>query len=159
MEPSQVHGVLVTIDGIGLLLRGPSGTGKSECALELIRRGHRLVADDVVEIVVDSTVDGLVGAPPATLAGRLEVQEIGIVEVERLFGAQAVRARQRIDAVVDLAPPAPEDHRRRPVDPAPPVSLLGHSLPAYTLRAAGVTAVTNRLEIIAQLLRGGVHGA
>jgi len=159
MQPSPVHGVLVTIDGIGLLLRGPSGTGKSECALELIRRGHSLVADDVVEIAVDASADGLVGAPPAALAGRLEVQEIGVIEVEQLFGPLAIRARQRIDAVVDLVPPAPDDHRRRPVGTTPPVSVLGHSLPTYTLRAAGVTAVTNRLEIIARLLRGSVHGA
>jgi len=151
--------VLVTINGIGLLLRGPSGTGKSECALELLRRGHSLVADDVVEIAEDVTAEGLVGAPPATLAGRLEVQEIGVIDVERLFGALAIRARQHIDAVVDLVPPSPEDRRRRPVDPAPPVALFGHTLPSYTLRAVGVTAVSNRLEIIANLLRVGVHGA
>jgi len=159
MQASQIHGVLVTIGEIGLLLRGPSGTGKSECALELIRRGHSLVADDVVEIVDDAAAGGLVGASPAALAGRLEVQEIGVVEVQRLFGAPAIRARQRIDAVVDLLPPAREDHRQRPVDPAPPVSLLGHTLPAYVLRATGVTAISNRLEIIAQLLRASVHGA
>jgi len=159
MPPSQVHGVLVTVGGMGLLLRGPSGTGKSECALELIRRGHSLVADDVVEIADDAATEGLVGAPPAALAGRLEVQEIGVIDVERLFGTLAIRARQHIDAVVDLVPPGPEDHRRRPVDPAPPVALLGHTLPAYTLRATGVTAVSNRLEIIARLLRVGVHGA
>jgi serine kinase of HPr protein (carbohydrate metabolism regulator) len=159
MQPARIHGVLVTVGGIGLLLRGPSGTGKSECALELLRRGHSLVADDLVEISPDTATAGLIGASPAALAGRLEVQDIGVVEVERIFGPLAIRTSQRIHAVVDLVPPAPESYRQRPLDPIAPVTLLGHALPAYVLRASGVTAVSNRLEVIARLLSPRVHGA
>ena len=156
---NPVHGVLIAIGEIGLLLRGPSGTGKSECALELLRRGHRLVADDVVEITNDPAEGGLIGASPAAVAGRIEVPDVGIVEVQHVFGPAALRSRQRIHAVVDLVPPTGDDRRHRSVDPTPSIAFRGHTLPAYALRATGVTAMANRLEVIARLLQAGVRDA
>jgi len=97
----SIHGVLVDVYGVGVLIMGESGIGKSEAALELIKRGHRLVADDVVEIrrVSDDT---LVGRAPAITKHLIELRGIGIVDVKTLFGVQSVRETQTIDLVITL---------------------------------------------------------
>ena len=93
-----VHGVLVDVYGEGLLITGESGIGKSEAALELIKRGHRLVTDDVVEIrkVSDET---LIGTAPAVTKHFIELRGIGIVDVKTLFGVSSVKETQNIDLV------------------------------------------------------------
>jgi HPr kinase/phosphorylase len=149
---TQVHGVLAVIHGIGLLVRGGSGSGKSNCALELIRRGHHLVADDVVEIRSDAVHHYLVGTPPATLAGRLEVQDVGIIDVQAVFGASALAASHRIDAIIDLVAAVPGQPRRRNAPP-PPTRLLGHTLATYAIRVTEAATLANRLEVIAKILR------
>ncbi len=85
-----VHGVLIDVHGIGTLLCGPSGIGKSECALFLVERGHRLVADDQVILKRDPS-GTIIGEPPALLRHHLEVRGVGILNVRELFGATAVR--------------------------------------------------------------------
>ena len=97
----KTHGVLVDVYGVGVLLLGKSGIGKSECALELIKRGHRLVADDVVEIVRISE-DTLYGYPQKLLKYFLEVRGLGIVNVKDLFGVGATRDRKRIEMTILL---------------------------------------------------------
>jgi HPr kinase/phosphorylase len=149
---TQVHGVLVVVQGVGLLLRGESGTGKSNCALELIRRGHRLVADDVVEIRHDPTRQRLVGSPPSPIAGRLEVQDVDIVDVSALFGTGAFAPSHQVDAIIDLMAAAPGNARQRRVDPPPQTHLLGHGLPTYIVQNDDVTTMANRLEVIARIL-------
>ena len=96
-----VHGVLVDVYGEGVLITGESGIGKSEAALELIKRGHRLVTDDVVEIrkVSDET---LVGSAPDITKHFIELRGIGIVDVKALFGASSVKDTQQIDLVIRL---------------------------------------------------------
>lgn len=96
-----VHGVLVDVYGEGLLITGESGIGKSEAALELIKRGHRLVTDDVVEIrkVSDET---LIGTAPAVTKHFIELRGIGIVDVKTLFGVSSVKETQNIDLVIKL---------------------------------------------------------
>ena len=96
-----VHGVLVDVYGEGLMITGDSGIGKSEAALELIKRGHRLVTDDVVEIrkVSDET---LVGSAPDVTKNFIELRGIGIVDVKSMFGVQSVRETQNIDLVITL---------------------------------------------------------
>ena len=96
-----VHGVLVDVYGEGVMITGESGIGKSEAALELIRRGHRLVTDDVVEIrkVSDET---LVGSAPDITRHFIELRGIGIVDVKSMFGVQSVRETQNIDLVITL---------------------------------------------------------
>lgn len=97
----SIHGVLVDIYGVGVLIMGESGIGKSEAALELIKRGHRLVTDDVVEIRKVSD-DTLVGRAPSITKHLIELRGIGIVDVKALFGVQSVRETQTIDLVVTL---------------------------------------------------------
>ena len=97
----SVHGVLVDVYGEGVLITGESGIGKSEAALELIKRGHRLVTDDVVEIRKVSE-ETLVGTAPDITKHFSELRGIGIVDVKALFGASSVRETQNIDLVIRL---------------------------------------------------------
>lgn len=98
---TTIHGVLVDVYGIGVLIRGESSIGKSETALELIQRGHRLVADDAVEIrKLDDSM--LVGQSPELLRHFLEIRGIGIVDVRSLYGVGAVKNSKMVDIVVYL---------------------------------------------------------
>lgn len=98
---TAVHGVLVDVYGIGVLITGKSGVGKSETALELVKRGHRLVADDCVEIRQEDQ-DTLVGTSPELIEHLLEIRGLGIINVMTLFGAGAVRSNKRITLVINL---------------------------------------------------------
>lgn len=97
----SIHGVLVDVYGVGVMIMGESGIGKSEAALELIKRGHRLVTDDVVEIKKVSD-DTLVGTAPDITRHLIELRGIGIIDVKMLFGVQSVRETQTIDLVITL---------------------------------------------------------
>jgi HPr kinase/phosphorylase len=98
---ARIHGVLIDVFEVGVLLLGKSGIGKSECALELVMRGHRLVADDVIEC--DYKPPGMVfGQPAALLRYHIEVRGLGILNIKDLYGVTAVRERKRIDLVVQL---------------------------------------------------------
>ncbi|MBY0123409.1 HPr(Ser) kinase/phosphatase [Bacillus sp. S/N-304-OC-R1] len=98
---TAVHGVLVDIYGVGVLITGKSGVGKSETALELVKRGHRLVADDCVEIRQEDE-NTLVGTSPELIEHLLEIRGLGIINVMTLFGAGAVLSNKRISIVMDL---------------------------------------------------------
>lgn len=97
------HGVLVEVYGEGILILGDSGVGKSETAIELVKRGHRLVADDAVEIkrVSDKT---LVGSSPAIIRHFVELRGIGIIDVKEIFGMGAVKDTESIDMIIHLEP-------------------------------------------------------
>ena len=97
-----IHGVLVDVYGEGVLITGESGIGKSEAALELVRRGHRLVSDDVVEIskINDHT---LIGTAPEVTRNFIELRGIGIVDVKTLYGVECIKEKQEIDLVIQLA--------------------------------------------------------
>ena len=97
----SIHGVLVDVYGEGVLITGESGIGKSEAALELIKRGHRLVTDDVVEIrkVSDET---LIGTAPEITRHFIELRGIGIIDVKTLFGVESVKETQGLDMVIHL---------------------------------------------------------
>ena len=97
----SIHGVLVDVFGVGVLITGESGIGKSEAALELINRGHRLVSDDCVEIRKVSDVQ-LVGTSPAITKYFIELRGIGILDVKTLFGVECVKDEQTIDMVIKL---------------------------------------------------------
>ena len=97
----SIHGVLVDVYGEGILITGESGIGKSEAALELIKRGHRLVSDDVVEIKKVSD-DTLIGSAPDITRHFIELRGIGIVDVKALFGVESVKNTQSIDLVIRL---------------------------------------------------------
>lgn len=97
----SIHGVLVDVYGEGVLITGESGIGKSEAALELIKRGHRLVTDDVVEIrkVSDET---LIGSAPEVTKHFIELRGIGVINVKNLFGVESIKETQSIDIVIRL---------------------------------------------------------
>mgnify|MGYP002536818349 FL=1 len=95
------HGVLVEVYGEGILLLGESGVGKSETAIELIKRGHRLIADDAVEIRRVSN-KSLVGTAPDNIRHFIELRGIGIINASRIFGAGAVKLTEKIDLIINL---------------------------------------------------------
>lgn len=98
---TSVHGVLVDVYGLGVLIQGDSGIGKSETALELIQRGHRLIADDRVDVHQQDELT-LIGEPPKILQHLIEIRGIGIIDVMNLFGASAVRGSMQVQLVVYL---------------------------------------------------------
>lgn len=98
---TAVHGVLIDIYGVGVLIIGQSGVGKSETALELVKRGHRLVADDNVEIRQED-YESLIGNAPALIEHLLEIRGLGIINVMTLFGASSIRSQKRISMVIQL---------------------------------------------------------
>lgn len=103
LAPSiTIHGVLVDVYGEGVLITGESGIGKSEAALELVRRGHRLVSDDVVEIsrINENT---LIGTAPDITRNFIELRGIGIVDVKSLYGVECIREKQEINMVINLS--------------------------------------------------------
>ncbi len=95
------HGVLVEVYGEGILILGESGVGKSEAAIELVKRGHRLVADDAVEIKKVSDIS-LVGSSPEIIRHFIELRGIGIIDVKEIFGIGAVKNTEKIDMVINL---------------------------------------------------------
>ncbi|MBR6427129.1 MAG: HPr(Ser) kinase/phosphatase [Clostridia bacterium] len=97
------HGVLVEVYGEGILILGDSGIGKSETAIELVKRGHRLIADDAVEIKKVSA-KSLVGSAPKLIRHYVELRGIGIVDVKRIFGMGAVKDTEKIDMIINLEP-------------------------------------------------------
>lgn len=100
-QRKSVHGVLLDVNGMGVLITGQSGIGKSEAALDLLRRGHRLVTDDRVDLY---TTDGVLvyGEPPEVTKHMIEIRGIGIIDVTHMFGVGAVRERARINLIVRL---------------------------------------------------------
>ncbi len=126
------HGVLLDVYGVGILLTGKSGVGKSEAALELIKRGHQLVADDVVEICRISE-DRLIGSCPENIRHLMEIRGIGIIDVQAMFGIGAVSFSKTIDLIMELvtAPEGPMEDRIGLKDHF--VEILGVSVPCQTV--------------------------
>ncbi len=126
------HGVLVEVYGEGLLILGDSGIGKSETAIELVKRGHRLIADDAVEIKRVSAKT-LVGTAPELIRHYIELRGIGIVDVRRLFGMGAVKMSERIDLVINLEPWDPEKLYDRFGLDEECINILGINIPSITV--------------------------
>ena len=126
------HGVLIEIYGEGVFVTGESGVGKSETAIELVKRGHRLVADDAVEIRKVSN-DSLMGSSPDNIRHFLELRGIGIINARRLFGIGAVKNTEKIELVVEMELWNPEKiYDRMGVD-TQYVSILGVKVPSLTI--------------------------
>lgn len=103
LAPTEVvHGVLMDVSGIGILITGKSGVGKSEIALELISRGHRLVADD--SVIIKNINDKLVGKAPEKIRYFMEIRGIGIINVQQMFGPGSIRPSEEIDIIAELSP-------------------------------------------------------
>jgi len=98
---TSMHGVLLDVFGVGILLLGKSGIGKSEIALDLVMRGHRLVADDIVD-VKRRTPDAIFGAGSDIIKHHMEIRGLGIINIKDLFGVAAIRERKKIEIVLEL---------------------------------------------------------
>jgi len=145
----SLHGVLVDVFGVGLLLLGRSGIGKSECALDLILRGHRLVADDVVE-VVRTGAGAVVGMGAELLRHHMEIRGLGIINITDLFGVSAVRDRKRVELVVDLtAWDEEQEYDRLGLDERT-YSILGVPIPLLVLPVAPGRNMATILEVAAR---------
>ncbi|UCE85890.1 MAG: hypothetical protein JSU66_16445 [Deltaproteobacteria bacterium] len=143
---TQAHGVLVDVLGLGVLLSGPSGIGKSECALELLTRGHRLVSDDVVRIRLDAQ-GRLVGTAPELIRHYMEVTGIGIFYVPDLYGADAVRLEMEIDMVCRFERWR-KDHRYERVGlERPTEAILGVALPVLVLPVRPAANMATLIEL------------
>ncbi len=162
LAPSTtMHGSLADVYGVGMLLTGPSGIGKSECVLDLVERGHRLVADDMV-LVSRAGNDVLIGRGAELQGHHMEIRGIGIVDVQALFGIRAIRQQKRIEVVVQLE--AWDDRKqydRTGLDRAH-TDILGVELPLLTIPLNPGKNITVIAEVIAMdhLLRyAGVDSA
>ena len=126
------HGVLVEIYGEGVLIIGDSGVGKSEAAIELVKRGHRLIADDAVDIkrVSDRT---LVGSAPELIKHYIELRGIGIIDVRRIFGMGAVKDTEKIDLVIKLENWEKGKHYERMGLETEHTTLMGIDIPSLTI--------------------------
>lgn len=168
---TRIHGVLVSIFGIGVLLLGRSGIGKSECAMDLVMRGHRLVADDVVECALLPFGVGLgpapkcvVGSPAALLEHHIEIRGLGILNMKDLFGVTSIAARSSIDLVArlsDAEDAAGIGFDRLGVDDRHH-EILGVQIPEVTLPVRPGRDIAAILQIAARnelLKRAGHHGA
>ena len=162
LAPSTiVHGVLMEIMGIGVLMIGRSGIGKSENALELIMRGHRLVSDDAIHIKKLAAVD-LIGDAPEMIRNLLEIRGIGVVDIRHLFGVSAVREKSRIDLVVELLDWDKTMEYERVGLKDEKYRLLGIDLPLVRIpvspgrNASAIVELACRNHVLKQ---GGIHTA
>jgi len=156
-----VHAVLVDVLGVGVLIRGPSGIGKSECALDLVMRGHRLVSDDVVEVQCRQG-EILVGRGPQLMRSHMEVRGLGIINIAHLFGVGATRQRKRIELVVDLQHGHSGDDCDRLGLDQELTELVGVKIPVVRIPVVPGRSLANIVEVAARsrLLRlKGIHPA
>jgi HPr kinase/phosphorylase len=143
---AQVHGALVEVRGLGVLLRGPSGIGKSEIALELVVRGHRLVADDVVRLDLDGEGRPR-GRAPELIRHHLELRGIGIVYLPELYGERAVRDEAVVDLICRLESWKDGGEVERVGLERPTEELLGVPLPCVTLPVRPSGSMATLVEV------------
>jgi len=160
-EREMVHGVLLEILGLGVLMLGESGIGKSECALDLVGRGHRLVADDTVEIRRREDMTLLGSCPPLT-RNHMEVRGLGLINIRDLFGVAATRVSKRIELTVQLERWDPtHEYDRLGLDEITH-DILGVRIPLIRMPVAPGRNLATLVEVAArnQLLRNrGIHAA
>lgn len=160
-QTTSIHGVLVDVLGVGVLIRGGSGVGKSEVALDLVVRGHRLVADDIVDIR-KKPPDVVYGAPSEIIQHHMEIRGLGIINVRDLFGVTAVRQRKKIDLVVDMRRWDPEEEYERLGVEDHLEPILGVPIPHIVLPLRAGRMISTLIEVAARdrLLKDqGVHSA
>ena len=146
----SVHGVLLDVFGLGILLLGPSGIGKSECALELLLKGHRLVADDLVEITRRG-LDRLVGAGSQVLRYHMELRGLGIIDIKELFGISATGSTQTLDMAIRLEKWKPHEEYDRLGLEQSTIEYLGVSIPVIEMPVAPGRNISALVEVAARL--------
>jgi len=161
LAQTNVHGVLVDVLGVGVLLLGKSGIGKSECALDLIIRGHRLVADDIINVRLKLPAV-LFGQGNDLLHYHMEIRGLGIINIKHLFGVSAIRERKKIDLVIELVEWQDGHEYDRLGLEEKTYELLGVELPLQTIPVRQGRNITTIVEVAArnQLLKEmGYHSA
>jgi HPr kinase/phosphorylase len=156
-----MHGSLADVYGVGLLFVGRSGIGKSECVLDLVERGHRLVADDMV-IIAQRGNDVLIGRGHELQQHHMEIRGIGIVDIRALFGIRSIRQQKRIEVVVQLVDWDDRAQYDRTGLESEEVEMLGVSLPKVVIPLNAGKNITVISEVIAMnhlLKYSGVHSA
>lgn len=148
---NAVHGTLVNVDGTGVFIVGPAGIGKSECALELVSKGHRLVADDVVEM---SIMDGaLHGSAPERFAGLLEIRDLGILDVRLLFGIDSFDTDHRVDLCIELSDR--ERIRDRIENEVDRYEISGVEIPKFEISTGRDRNISLMVETAAKIVKNG----
>jgi HPr kinase/phosphorylase len=145
-----VHGVLLDVFGLGILMLGPSGIGKSECALELLLKGHRLVADDLVEITRRG-IDRLVGSGSQVLRYHMELRGLGIIDIKELFGISATGSTQTLDMAIRLEKWNPQEEYDRLGLEQFTLEYLGVSIPVIDMPVAPGRNISALVEVAARL--------
>ena len=158
---THIHGVLVDVLGVGVLLLGKSGIGKSECALDLVIRGHRLVADDIVHIKKKMPA-ALVGQAGEAIHHHMEIRGLGIINIKDLYGIASIREKKIIDLVLELVDWDPsQEYDRLGIDDRV-YTILGVDLPHMRIPVSPGRNLTSIIEVAAMnfLLKGmGYHSA
>jgi HPr kinase/phosphorylase len=148
---TSMHGSMADVYGVGLLFMGRSGIGKSECVLDLVERGHRLVADDVVQVTRRGN-DVLIGRGHEFHDHHMEIRGIGLVDIKRLFGIRAIRQQKRIEVVVKLVDWEDTASYERTGLDAANMDVLGVSLPTVTVPLNAGKNITVISEVVAMNL-------
>ena len=158
---SNVHGVLLDVFGVGVLLKGESGIGKSECALDLVLRGHRLVADDIVHLKKQQPAK-LFGTSSALAKHHMEIRGVGIINIRDIFGVSAVRDRKIIELVIELLEWDPKvEYDRLGIDEQR-YTLLDVSLPHLQIPIRSGRNISAIIEVAVRnhlIKMGGQHTA
>ncbi len=144
------HANLVIVDGVGVLLTGEAGNGKSECSLELITRGHRIVADDVVLIQRNRNI--LTGQAPEEFAGLIVIRDFGIIDLEQVFGKRSFTPECRIELCVELKKDASPNLNSRIGTDRSEVDILGVSLPHFVLSVVPSRNIAMLVELCVKLI-------
>ena len=161
LPTTHIHGVLADVLGVGVLLLGKSGIGKSECALDLVIRGHRLVADDIIHVKKKMPAS-LVGQAAEMIQYHMEIRGLGIINIKDLFGVSSIREKKIIHMVLELVEWDPEqEYDRLGIDDRV-YSILGIDLPHLKIPVRPGRNLTSIIEVAARnyLLKGmGYHSA
>lgn len=155
LPTTHIHGVLVDVLGVGVLLLGKSGIGKSECALDLVIRGHRLVADDIINVKKKMPA-ALVGQSMETIQYHMEIRGLGIINIKDLYGVSSIREKKIIDMVLELVEWDPEqEYDRLGIDDRV-YTILGVELPHLMIPVRPGRNLTSIIEVAARnfLLKG-----
>lgn len=161
LPTTHLHGVLVDVLGVGLLLTGKSGIGKSECALDLVIRGHRLVADDMV-FIRKKMPASLVGQPEHNIQYLMEIRGLGIINIKDLYGVSSIREKKIIDVVLELTDWNPDQEYDRLGIDDKTITILGVELPHLIIPVRPGRNLGSIIEVAARnfLLKGmGYHSA
>ena len=157
---SHVHGVMVDVMGVGILIRGPSGVGKSECAMDLLLRGHRLVADDMVEVIRHGSFR-LQARGSGLIRYHIEIRGLGVLNIQELFGITAIRPEKDLELVIDLIPWAEAGTIDRLGLEERRVTILDVEIPEVQLPVAPGRNIASVVEVAARnhLLKQTGHNA